>query len=102
MMRIASLNLRATPNRSAAKLAPLIELLDGGSADVVLLQECRAGWLKLVCDELGFDGVRSNELTPESMAYPLTDAMSRSERRSRLSPRRRSHPRCLTRPRCAR
>jgi hypothetical protein len=40
-----SLNLRVTPNRPAAAVAPLIELLAGQRPDVLLLQECSAGWL---------------------------------------------------------
>jgi hypothetical protein len=61
-LRVASLNLRATPNRRATTLAPLIELLGRQEPDVVLLQECRTGWTERVCRELGLDGFDTHEL----------------------------------------
>jgi hypothetical protein len=50
------------PNRRMAKLAPLIGLLDSLAPDVVLLQECRAGWCESVCDGLGMAGLWSHDL----------------------------------------
>lgn len=60
-VRVVSLNLRATPNRPAVALGPLIDLLAAQQPDVVLLQECRAGWSERVCHELGLDGVSTHE-----------------------------------------
>jgi len=61
-VRIASLNLRAMPNRDFTKLEPLAALLASFDPDVVLLQECRAGWLEFVCAQSGLSGVRSHDL----------------------------------------
>jgi hypothetical protein len=61
-VRVASLNLRAMPNRQMAKLAPLVELLASHMPDVVLLQECRAGWCEFVSEALGMVGLRSHDL----------------------------------------
>jgi hypothetical protein len=69
-LRIVSLNLRATPNRRAAALAPLIELLARHQPDVVLLQECRAGWTELVCGELGLSGVSTHQLLDGTTGLP--------------------------------
>ncbi len=50
------------PNRKVTKLKPLAALLALFDPDVVLLQECRAAWLEIVCAETGLSGVHSHDL----------------------------------------
>jgi hypothetical protein len=69
-LRVVSLNLRATPNRRATALAPLIALLDQQHPDVMLLKECRKGWTELVCQELGLDGVSTHQLLEGTPRLP--------------------------------
>jgi hypothetical protein len=69
-VRIVSLNLRATPNRHATTLAPLIGLLARRQPDVVLLQECRKGWTELVAADLGLDGVSTHQLLEGTAGLP--------------------------------
>lgn len=69
-VRVVSLNLRATPNRRPSALAPLVELLGRQQPDVVLLQECRAGWIELVCRELELDGISTHELLAGTAGLP--------------------------------
>lgn len=69
-LRVVSLNLRATPNRRPSALAPLVALLSRQQPDVVLLQECRAGWIDLVCGELELDGISTHELLAGTAGLP--------------------------------
>lgn len=61
-LRVVSRNLRATPARKLESLMPLISLLGSQEPDVLLLQECRAGWVDLICQELDLHGVSTHEL----------------------------------------
>jgi hypothetical protein len=80
-VRIASLNLRATPNRRPQRLVPLFELLALASPDLVLLLECRAGWLDLLCARNGLSGVRSNDSLLTFSGCRMMESRSRSNRR---------------------
>ena len=69
-VRVASLNLRAMPNRNINKLEPLAELLASCSPDVVMLQECRAGWLEYICARAGLSGLRAHDLLGDAEVLP--------------------------------
>lgn len=63
-MKVVSLNLRAYPNPEQGQIARLAELIADQQPDLVLLQECKKGWLEVVCQAAGFDGVRSQDVKP--------------------------------------
>jgi hypothetical protein len=69
-LRVVSLNLRATPGRRLESLIPLINLLGSQQPDVVLVQECRAGWIDLIGKELGLDGISTHELLEPTPGLP--------------------------------
>jgi hypothetical protein len=58
------------PNRNIAKLEPLADLLDSFHPDVVMLQECRAGWLEYICTRVGLTGVRAHDVLGDVGGLP--------------------------------
>lgn len=71
-LRVCSLNLRAYPNPGAEQVQRLAELLAVREPDVVLLQECKRGWLEPVCQAAGLEGVHAHDVAPDTprSAYP--------------------------------
>jgi hypothetical protein len=61
-LRVASLNLRAYPNHD--RVTDLAHLVAGESPDIVLLQECRHGWLNAICELAGLRGVHAHDAQP--------------------------------------
>lgn len=62
--RVASLNLRAYPNRGSDHVYRLARIVAAARPDVVLMQECRRAWVAIVCEAAGLEGVHSHEVEP--------------------------------------
>ena len=69
-LRVVSLNLRATPARKLASLMPLISLLGSQEPEVLLLQECRAGSVELICQELDLHAISTHEMLEPTPGLP--------------------------------
>jgi hypothetical protein len=61
-MRVVSLNLRAYPQHR--RIADLALLIASHEPDLVLLQECRRGWLDTVASITGLNCVHSHDVVP--------------------------------------
>jgi hypothetical protein len=68
-LRVASLNLRAYPNPKRSTTERLAQLIADQEPDIALLQECRKGWLEMVCEMAGLRGIYSHDVEP-ALAFP--------------------------------
>jgi hypothetical protein len=68
-LRVASINLRGFP--SHGRIAGLAVLIARHTPDVLLLQECRRGWLDVVAGATGMEGVHSRDVDPRLDVRPL-------------------------------
>ncbi|MBY5162102.1 endonuclease/exonuclease/phosphatase family protein [Salsipaludibacter albus] len=69
---MCGLNLRAYPNPDSQQIHRMARLVAAREPDVVLLQECKRGWLEPVCEPAGLDGVHAHHVAPDTprSAYP--------------------------------
>jgi hypothetical protein len=68
-LRVASLNLHAYPNPRPSQIDRLARLIADQRPDIALLQECKKGWLDVVCEVTGLPGVYSHDVEP-ALAFP--------------------------------
>jgi hypothetical protein len=65
-LRVVSLNLRAYPNPNSGQIGRLAAIIAECEPDVVLLQECRQGWLEVVCDAAALKGKHAHRVAPDT------------------------------------
>ena len=75
-------DLRAYPNPKPSQIECLAKLIAEQEPHIALLQECRKGWLEVVCRAVGLSGVFSHDVPP---SFPADSGWLCEHCTSRLS-----------------